>query len=108
MPAERPGAFLAIAAGAGVLAGRLTKGLTADSGGSGTGVERGSAWHHRATAARSTLAETAGSYETQSAADFAAPGAQPKTTFTRSANRPSAVAARDPRAQPRIKRGGTR
>jgi hypothetical protein len=75
---QRPGAFLAIAAGAGVLAGRLTKGLTADSGGSGSGVGTGQrVGTHRATAGPVYASpETAGSYETQSAAGFAAPGAQ--------------------------------
>ena len=75
---QRPGAFLAIAAGAGILAGRLAKGLTADSGGSGSGVGTGQRMGtHRATAGPVYASpETAGSYETQSAAGFAAPGAQ--------------------------------
>ncbi|MEV7647147.1 hypothetical protein [Arthrobacter sp. NPDC089319] len=86
---QRPGAFLAIAAGAGVLAGRLTKGLTADSGGTGSGVTGsgvGTGQHvgtHRATAGPvyATPETTAGSYEAQSAAGFGAPGAQPETTY---------------------------
>jgi hypothetical protein len=80
---QRPGAFLAIAAGAGVLAGRLTKGLTADSGGSGSGVGTGQrVGTHRATAGPVYASpETAGSYEAQSASGFAAPGAQPEATY---------------------------
>ncbi|MGM0931421.1 MAG: hypothetical protein ACQEXN_17210 [Actinomycetota bacterium] len=75
---QRPGAFLAIAAGAGVLAGRLTKGLTADSGGSGSGVGTGQRMGtHRATAGPVYASpEVAGGYEAQSASGFAAPGAQ--------------------------------
>lgn len=74
---QRPGAFLAIAAGAGVLAGRLTKGLTADSGASGTGASSRSVGAHRATAGPVYGNQpAAGTYEAQSAAGFAAPGAQ--------------------------------
>ena len=90
---QRPGAFLAIAAGAGILAGRLTKGLTADSGGSGSGVGTGQrVGTHRATAGPVYSSTGADSYEAQSAAGFAATGApagsaiggapaQPETTY---------------------------
>lgn len=73
---QRPGAFLAIAAGAGVLAGRLTKGLTADSGGSGTGTGQRVGMHRATAGPVYATPETAGSYDAQSAAGFAAPGAQ--------------------------------
>jgi hypothetical protein len=74
---QRPGAFLAIAAGAGVLAGRLTKGLTADSGsGSGAGMGQGMGTHRATAGPVYASPETVGGYDTQSASGFAAPGAQ--------------------------------
>lgn len=57
---QRPGAFLAIAAGAGLVAGRLTRGLTADSG------TAGAASHRAGTT----------DYDVQSARGFAAPDAR--------------------------------
>jgi hypothetical protein len=73
---RRPAAFLAIAAGAGVLAGRLTKGLTADSGADSGSMTGGRVGTHRATTDSVYGTAGAGSYEAQSAEGFAAPGAQ--------------------------------
>ena len=63
---------------------------------------------HRATAGPVYASpETAGSYETQSAADFAAPGAQPETTYPvgepRLGGRGTAIPDRNP-----YEDGGTR
>jgi hypothetical protein len=62
---QRPGAFLAIAAGAGMVAGRLTRGLTADSG------TDGAASHRAGTT----------DYDVQSARGFAAPGARTGSAY---------------------------
>jgi len=58
---QRPGAFLAIAAGAGLVAGRLTRGLTAD-----TGTASGGSARRAGTT----------DYDTRSARGYAAPGSQ--------------------------------
>ncbi|MDQ4039455.1 MAG: hypothetical protein M3313_14150 [Actinomycetota bacterium] len=67
---QRPGAFLAIAATAGVLVGRLTRGLTADSssgsgsaGYSGTAAGTGDGWQQSGTAAYGTTLDPALAYE---------------------------------------------
>ncbi|WP_139006824.1 hypothetical protein [Arthrobacter crystallopoietes] len=85
---QRPGAFLAIAAGAGLLAGRLTRGMTADSGGSGQSAQGGTQYGgaHRATPAVSDY-----DYDTQSAAGFAAPGAQAGSALGGTAGAPETI-----------------
>jgi hypothetical protein len=81
---QRPGAFLAIAAGAGLLAGRLTRGLTSDSD-SGQGATRYGGAH------RGTPAVSDYDYDVQSAAGFAAPGAQTGSALGGAAGAPETI-----------------
>ncbi|NMR29349.1 hypothetical protein [Crystallibacter degradans] len=85
---QRPGAFLAIAAGAGLLAGRLTRGMTADSGGSG---QTGQGAMRQGGAHRGTPAVSDYDYDTQSAAGFAAPGAQTGSALGGAAGAPETI-----------------